>query len=328
MQIEKNKQEIYYKIGTELHEYPEDSIVIGVPVEYFDNDKDAIEYYEKNKNKESWKKSTQAIIDNFDIILFDDFFYCSKCRRLEDGAHRRIIALDKGRKKVNVMVGSDCYKNYVKDGRLIRSDSTFIDTILKTMKDNPTEHRLDRKWLMASAGDKWSVFSGKIDFRGKSVLDVGCNVGYSCFRAWGRMVANVTGIDIREDILKIPKIIKKKLILTNDRMQFLKKDWNKYKVNRKYDIVISMGLLHYFSMTEYEAAFDKLMDSCKETLVIEMRLRTGNHNSELTAGSGNQTLPTEGWLSKKLETNNFKVITKYDREPGLRSLWVARKVEG
>jgi len=89
-----------------------------------------------------------------------------------------------------------------------------------------------------------------------------------------------------------------------------------------------MGLLHYFSMTEYEAAFDKLMDSCKETLVIEMRLRTGNHNSELTAGSGNQTLPTEGWLSKKLETNNFKVITKYDREPGLRSLWVARKVEG
>jgi hypothetical protein len=89
-------------------------IIQDVPIAYFDDDKDALSYYERMKNKEVWKARNQYILGNFDPLRLGEFFYCLKCKRLEDGAHRRIITKEKGIKTIDVRTGSTCYKNYVK----------------------------------------------------------------------------------------------------------------------------------------------------------------------------------------------------------------------
>jgi SAM-dependent methyltransferase len=322
-----------YNPNKKLWQHPPDIIIKNVPVTYFDNDKDANDYYKRIKNKDIWKTRTDEISKNFNPDKLGEFFYCLKCRRLEDGAHRRIIAKEKGVMAIDVRTGNDCYKNYVKNGRLIRGDSTFLETYEKIMGEIKTEHRLDKKWLEVSAFDKWPFILQHVDFRDKSFLDVGCNVGYSCFRAWSLMASEVVGIDIRTDVLCVAASMNEKLKALNSKITFINIPLSQY--HGGHDIVMCMGLLHYFPITDYEKNFpianyekmiNSLIESCNETLIIELRLRQGDKNIKLTTGTGNQTLPTEGWLYRKLENNNFVIKAKYNRGKD-RELWIAKRID-
>jgi len=315
------KQVIKYITGKQLHEYAADVVVEGVPVKYFDDDIDAMNYFKRYDGKKAWESSLNKLESEFDPIKFGEIFYCLKCKRMEDGAHRRAIAVKKGITHISVRTGSDCYKNYVKAGRLIRGDSTFIGTFTDMMHEIPTEHKLDGRWLLASAGDKWPFISNNVDFKGKSFLDAGCNVGYSCVMAWSKMATECTGIDIRSDVLCVGASVKNKLKAPDEKITFYNYSFLNHL--KRYDIVMSMGLLHYFNIAEYEKALNKLMSLCKETLIIEMRLRRENQADMLTT-SGIQTLPAAGWITKRLSENGFTVSAKYTRKPD-RELWIASR---
>jgi 2-polyprenyl-3-methyl-5-hydroxy-6-metoxy-1,4-benzoquinol methylase len=194
------------------------------------------------------------------------------------------------------------------------------------MSKQPTGHRLDKKWLYASAFDKWPFIIKHVDFRNKSFLDVGCNIGYSCFKAWSLMAKSVFGLDIRANILRIARKIKiNQLKIKSDKeIKFRCGKWEDIKSFPQIDIIICMGLLHYFLIENYELILNKLMGFCKETLILELRLRQNNKEIKLTKGSGNQTLPTEGWLFKKLKDNGFTVKARLDRGKD-RELWIAER---
>lgn len=319
-------QLIEYKPGTELHNYQNDLIVKNVPVEYFDTDRDAIDYYEKHKNDKAWKARNKGILDNFNPVMFGEFFYCTKCQRMEDGAHRWAIAKEKGITHVDVRIGGDCYKNYIKAGRFLRGDSTFIETLSKLIDENPKRHKLDKKWLMASASDKWPFILRHVDFRGKSFLDIGCNVGYSVFRAWSLMADYITGIDIRADVKKVATSMKMKLGIKYPNFQLLNLNTDQFFKDELpcFNIVMSMGMVHYLAKKNYEHVFTQMMGMCEETLIIELRLRKGRKDITLTTGSGGQTLPTEGWLRNKLENNGFKKFHIYSRAKD-RALWICKR---
>ena len=319
-------QEIQYKQGVELWRYRANSIIKGVPVSYFDADTDAAAYLSRVGNGSRWKASIQRIIDNFDLQKFGALFYCRKCKRMEDGAHRLVIARERGIKTVDVRIGGSCYKRYVKAGRVIRRDSTFRDTFEKAMKENPTSHKLDPRWLEASVRDKWPLFSGLVDFRGKSFLDVGCNVGYSCVEAWGRMARESVGIEVREDVLKVADAVKAKIGVKDCSLSFLNADWSEINTDDwKFDIVMSMGLFHYFKMDEYERLFNKLLSVAKETVILELRLRPFRKDVALIK-LGSQTLPTARWLLQHFKHGGFKVTNRFVRKQGSRELWIAEKV--
>jgi SAM-dependent methyltransferase len=322
-------QEVKYDSKKALWDYKANTIVKDVPVEYFDDDLDAATYLARVKNGKSWKANVKRILNNFDPFKFGEFFYCRKCRRIEDGAHRLVIAKELGVKIADVRTGGSCYKNYVKAGRLIRRDSTFMDTFEKAMKANPTFHPLDKRWLEANAKDKWPLFSGLVDFRNKSFLDVGCNVGYSCIMAWSKMASSCLGVDIRPDVLKIGEKIASKLKAKDNQIQFYLMDWKKYNTDKsiKFDIVMCSGMLHYFEADEYERLFNKLLDSCKHQLIIEMRLRPNRSDDRLII-SGIQTLPTDTWFINRLRNKGFIVKARFVRKPGSRELWVANKRKG
>lgn len=319
-------QQTKYRPGSQLSEYEADCTVTDVPVTYFNDDRDAMEYFTKHRDNKAWKITTTRLEKEFDPVKFGEFFYCLKCKRMEDGAHRRVIAFMKAMKTVNVRIGGDCYKNYVKAGRLIRSDSTFIDTLTKLIRANPDRHRNDEKWLLASASDKWPFISKHVDFRGKSFLDVGCNVGYSVFRAWSLMADKVEGADIRDDVLDIGVKARQVLGASQTRRSGIFFS-GRGAINRssKFDIVMSMGMLHYMDISNYEKALDQLSGiSNPKTLILELRLKKGRNDIALTTGSGGQTLPTEGWLQQKFESNGFKEIHKYNRAKD-RALWIGKR---
>jgi len=319
-------QEIEYKPGKELWEIKANTIVKNVPVSLFDNCKEINDYIERVGRGKRWKADIQRIIDNFDPIKFGELFYCRKCKRLEDATHRIIVARKMGIKTVDVRVGGSCYIRYVKSGRLIRRDSSFLDTFQKMREKIPTAHKLDGSWLKVCAGGKWPLFSPIVDFRRKSYLDVGCNVGYSCIRAWGRMAWEVMGIDRRRDVLSVARAMKEKLGIKKE-MVFLQKDWEKTDLKgRKFDIVSCMGTPHYFLIDDYEEMFKKLMDACNETLILELRLRADRNDIALTK-SGIQTLPTAGWLCDQLDKAGFGVTCRFVWKPRVRELWVAEKVK-
>jgi len=316
--------QVKYEKNKKLHEYEPDVVVEGVPVKYFDNDIDAMRYFKRYDGKEEWESSLAKLESEFDPIKFGEIFYCLKCERMEDGAHRRALAIRKGITHVSVRTGSDCYKNYVKTGRLIRGDSTFINTFTDMMREIPTEHRLDGRWLLASAGDKWPFISNNVDFKGKSFLDAGCNVGYSCVMAWSKMATECTGIDIRSDVLCVGASVKNKLKAPDDKITFYNYSFLNHL--KKYDIVMSMGLLHYFNIAEYEKALNKLISLCKETLIIEIRFRRNLDVAKL-AVSGIQTLPTELWIKNKLHDTGFLVTGCFYRDSGKRAIFIAKRIK-
>jgi len=318
-------QEVRYNSKIKPWEYKANTIIKDMPIKYFDDDVDAANYLARVKNSNKWKVSIQKIIDNFDPFKFGEFFYCRKCRRIEDGAHRLVVAKKLGIKTADVRIGGSCYKNYINAGRLIRRDSTFMDTFEEAIEKNPTSNPSDKRWHNANAKDKWPLFSSLVDFRNKSFLDIGCNVGYSCIQAWSKMASVSHGIDIRKDVLKVANAVKAKLGIKNDNLLFILADWREFALKKRmFDIVMCSGLLHYFDINEYKRLFNKLLDSCKIQLIIEMRLRPNRSDDKLTL-SGIQTLPTDTWFINRLKDKGFIIKARFIRKPGSRELWVVNK---
>ena len=189
------------------------------------------------------------------------------------------------------------------------------------MKEFPTSHRLDKKWLHALVADKWKYIES-IDFTNKSYLDVGCHVGYSCFRAWAASADHFLGIDVRADVLKVAEEIKKELNIA-DGFIFLNKDWAKHPENElAFDIVSMLGLIHYFPKKIYKKVLKSLCDIKEESLILELRIIPSNHSFVQTIQR--QTLPSTKWLSNALKQYGFKHFKRHVRE-SRRELWIAKR---
>ena len=308
---------IEYRPGSELWEYEAGSIVSGVPVRYFDNDKDAMDYRRRHQNSRFWKDNVAKLTANFDMRKFGPLYYCLKCRRLEDGAHRLIVAENKGLDAVSVQIGDICYKRY----RVIKG-MDILKVFHGAMDEIPTGHKLDRRWLEASANDKWPYFSDMVNFYDKSFLDVGCHVGYSCIEAWRRGAKRVLGVDIRGDVLMVAERVKAGLNIDN-AVQFKRQTWRPESSEKQnFDVVMIMGLLHYFPKDQYAAILKGLCDICNDTLILELRVMGSNWARLETIGK--QTLPTTTWLQGQLHRAKFLPHKRFIREKR-RQLWVCER---
>lgn len=185
---------------------------------------------------------------------------------------------------------------------------------------------------------KRDFISNLISFKNKTVLDVGCSVGYIC--TWASKVAkHVTGFDIREDILKVAKHVKKDLGEERCGLEFSIQDWEKFQppieYNEKFDIVICTALLHYFHREEYGEALAKLAYVCKNELIIEMKVLKDIDDKpriyEAEATKTGSTIPTFKWLKRALLRCGFKLLHRISGddwpEGGLgRELWVLKRL--
>ena len=257
-----------------------------------------------------WLKRADEITD------FLPVYFCKNCRQIEDGAHR-ILALHRrdGKNAVcDIKIYSKC----------IHRNSGYwglLEASLKEIEDKGARlHRLDYRWLRACAKDKWPIIRKVVNFKNKTVLDIGCHCGYSVLEAIRYGAKSAKGIDIRKELIKAgAKAIT--ILGLHESVLLTECDWESYKPE-KTDIVMSLGLLHYFPLLEYETLFTKLLDTAKETVIIE--LRTYESNIKELTHRGNVTKPSSAWLYDKFGEKGFKVIERYVRKPE-RELWIAER---
>lgn len=183
---------------------------------------------------------------------------------------------------------------------------------------------------------KRNIVSGLVDFRNKNVLDVGCSVGYICI--WASKVAkHVVGVDVKEDVLKVAKYVKRDLETERCGLEFSIQNWEKFEPptshERKFDIVVCTALLHYFRREEYGEVLAKLAYVCNDKLILEMKVKEDIDDKPriFEAAMGGSTIPTFKWLKRALLRCGFRLVNRiYGKawpEGGKgRELWVLEKL--
>ena len=91
------------------------------------------------------------------------------------------------------------------------------------------------------------------------------------------------------------------------------------------ELINPEGLLHYFDPGKYEAMLKHLVQTCRETLILEVRVSAQSGNSVEIRGK--QTLVTEAWLRETLlnlglRSENYIANQKANES---RQVWIARK---
>ena len=112
--------------------------------------------------------------------------------------------------------------------------------------------------------ESWNIIGGLVSFKGKSVVDIGCNHGYQLFKAEELGAKSMLGLDQHPSV-----------VATAEQIAFLKSSFAEFKVfdvdNEivpERDIGLSLNTL-YHAKKPYEA-FQKLC-CCKE-VVVETKL--------------------------------------------------------
>ena len=99
--------------------------------------------------------------------------------------------------------------------------------------------------LVAQAGGKKDDLPAAdmafLDFRGKSVLDLGCNFGYFSFLARRRGAERVLGVEINDRLVEACNLQKKLHGL--EGVEFIAANFNSLELDRPFDIVLFLDIL-------------------------------------------------------------------------------------
>lgn len=113
---------------------------------------------------------------------------------------------------------------------------------------------------------KYNVIFQDIDLKNKSVLDIGCCVGYSGAYVLDKGASYYHGIDISSDLcIQAERNLsqyfeKSKFLIENNPLEkFLES-------NSKFDVILAMGIL--YAVKDPVSAVEKLLEKC-DTIVIE-----------------------------------------------------------
>jgi 2-polyprenyl-3-methyl-5-hydroxy-6-metoxy-1,4-benzoquinol methylase len=128
-------------------------------------------------------------------------------------------------------------------------------------------HRVDLPYGLSTPGpDRRStadvIFPPRLD--GKTVLDVGCALGYFCFEAERRGAARVVGVEIKESRLRQARLLKE---IKESRVEFLHRDVVTTPLEEEFDYVCCLNVFHH--LTEPIHALRSLSRITRERLIVE-----------------------------------------------------------
>lgn len=180
--------------------------------------------------------------------------------------------------------------------------------------------------------EKYWIHFSSIDFKGKTVLDIGCWDGFHSARAALAGAKSVTSIDVnpwmREDWKHHYEYVMKKFGITNAQCRY--QDLYTLDSNEKYDIVIFMGVLYH--LQNPMLALQKMREVTSDLLILEtlvdceelsypaMKFYPGK---EMANDPTNWFGPNRLWIESALPVhgfNNNKLVTMYSN----RALYYAR----
>ncbi|MFT4305077.1 MAG: class I SAM-dependent methyltransferase [Candidatus Woesearchaeota archaeon] len=101
--------------------------------------------------------------------------------------------------------------------------------------------------------------------KNKSLLDVGCYLGYFCLEASKRGAKEVKGLDVDPEKIRNAKKIAE---IKRRKIKFEIKDIELLEETKAYDYVLCLNLLHH--LNEPIKVINKLINITKDTLILEI----------------------------------------------------------
>lgn len=109
----------------------------------------------------------------------------------------------------------------------------------------------------------WQRLDAMVAFRGKSVVDLGCNYGFFCFKAEQAGAINVTGIDISPSALATARSI---AMVKNSKVHFVVAELKKHTPPYA-DIAMALNTLHHL---DYDKGLLNLIFQRSNKVILEM----------------------------------------------------------
>jgi SAM-dependent methyltransferase len=191
--------------------------------------------------------------------------------------------------------------------------------------------------MVSVAETKWNLFGNFVDFKRKKVLDVGCACGWSSVEAAVRGAERVFGQDIEAGAIEVADSVKEKLAL--DTVFFQEKDFCVFDPEdfEDIDVVLCLGIMHYFSPHDYLQNLLKIFWLAEEQVVLDLRMlekiKVGKYLLEFYPGEGFDNLghpvsvPSHGWLYSLVRNSGFLLEKEfYGYQGEARGLWVLRRM--
>jgi len=184
--------------------------------------------------------------------------------------------------------------------------------------------------LLAHTHERLELIKKGLPIAGKTVIDIGCHVGYIPLHMllWG--ADNATGVDIDKDILKCAEKVIRKLGTYRGMIGFT--PGNIFSCTTPYDYVLCLGVLHKLAEDDYRAALRHLASITKERLFLEMMVVTGDKPTLRTRNEKGKwptsTIPNEAWLEDECR-NAGLVVHNRQANPvySNRAIWELRPVK-
>jgi SAM-dependent methyltransferase len=136
---------------------------------------------------------------------------------------------------------------------------------------------------------------------GKSLLDVGCALGYFCFEAEERGASPIVGIELKEKRFKSANILKK---IRGSNVKFIKQDIIQEPIEDKFDYVLCLNIIHH--LLEPIKIIRQLAYITKDTLVIEFPTFSDQKYRK-------HTLLFTPWFYNRMPLIGVSSLTKFDQ---------------
>jgi len=162
-----------------------------------------------------------------------------------------------------------------------------------------------------------------VDFKGKSVLDLGCNIGYFCFKAKENGATTVIGVENADRYLIVANKIKK--ILGYD-VNFVKEDIVTMEYP-KSDIIFLLSIVHHFKKP-FEV-FKKAFKKC-DTMIVELDLPQDKNKeiefSELIENNKRLFRISVNTMNKYANSQGFGLTNQFDSGKLFRKFLIYKRV--
>jgi tellurite methyltransferase len=121
---------------------------------------------------------------------------------------------------------------------------------------------------------------------------------------------DVTGVDLSEEGIKILK----KRIKDDNNLHLYISDVRSFKPNRQYDIILAIGLLHFFEKSQMEAIIENMKNwTVKGGINVIAARMSQNYLKDLPFIFSSKELKTY-YQNKNWEIKEYKEIEKADRK--------------
>jgi len=100
---------------------------------------------------------------------------------------------------------------------------------------------------LSGSNGSWDNIKDLVDWKDKSVADIGSNHGYFCVKIFKEGASKVVGFEIDEDCVKTARLVAD---ASDAKVDFVQWNGDTATFNETFDVTLCLNVIHYFEDTD------------------------------------------------------------------------------